>query len=602
MLRVFHRLRFILGKYNESMPGALGAYFFYHLFYLVLAAASSILGVILPARIVAVVANQGSLYQLLAVAGLLAVVDILVTYYSNASYFADMVMRAMQFPVASTHLMHLPAEKMEGSYGQRVTGSVLSALYRGNDVGVEAYIRGAWELIEELLISGILLLISARLSFWWMLLLIVTSLLKEWAKKPYHKYLEESDGEFVESFYEKRYFEQMAFSNEAAKDLRIYHLIDLFRLGHWRNIKREMTLYLKLYRKDLFYGLTGVFVFLFRDCLSILILIRSLKNGLPVTEFILYLSILPVVGKTLAGVLFALMQMKGNRKSVDAYIQVYSEPHYDSGNYSARLPEGTAGIRFEHVRFAYPTKDDQDAKPVFEDLSFEIKPGEKLALVGANGAGKTTIAKLACGLLTPESGEIQIGGVNIHDVNPKERYEYCTLVFQDIFIMAMTIAENVAGKESESCDRERVRWALHEAGLAEFVEGLPEGIDTMLTTYVEETGLELSGGQKQKLLLARALYKGGELLILDEPSSALDPLAEAALYRHYLDFSQEKTTIFISHRLSSTQFCDRIFYIEDGKIAEVGDHQSLMAKQGGYYEMFETQAKYYREEAENEEK
>ncbi len=593
-----------LAKLYRSIPETrLPAYLSYHLSFIVTSLLTTVLALLLPARIIDIVTRGGSIRTVIILAALLGLIGLVHAYLERARLFGEMLQRVAQFPEAALWLMKMPAERMEGSYGQEMANRVSMALYRGNDLGIEAYTRAFWNLLLHLLLAVTLLIISVRLSPLWFFILLVPSVLKEWTKLDYHRLRQATDQEFVKLYYERRHQEKMAFANEAAKDIRLYHLIDLFRAKQDERIERQMNLTRALRSKLLRYELVGVAIFLMRDCLTVYLLVRALKNGLAVSEFVFYLGMLPVVALHISRAFEAVFDIQGNGDAISAYLSIYKEPLYDAGSYPASLPAEPAELVFENVSYAYKSKEGEpeESKQVISNLSFSLKAGEKLALVGANGAGKTTLAKLATGLLTPDSGRITIGGVDIHEVNPRERYEYCTLVFQDLFILAASVAENVAVEERETLDRERVRWALEHAGLWPFVETLPEGIDAMLTTYVDESGVELSGGQKQKLLLARALYKGGELLILDEPSAALDPLAEAALYREYLDFAREKSSIFISHRLSSTQFCDRIFFLEDGQIVERGDHESLMARRGAYYEMFETQAKYYREEIQDEE-
>ena len=225
-----------------------------------------------------------------------------------------------------------------------------------------------------------------------------------------------------------------------------------------------------------------------------------------------------------------------------------------------------------------------------------IQAGEKVALVGENGAGKTTLMKLACGLLTPVKGRILFNGVDLQRVNPKERYRAVSMVFQEVLIFAMSVGENICCCPETLIDEERLWGVIEKAGLTEVIRALPDGWRTPMTTYVEPGGINLSGGQNQRLMLARALYKGGDFLVLDEPTSALDPLAEEALYEEYYRFTKNQRAVFISHRLSSTQFCDRVIFLKEGRIVQSGTHKDLASKEGPYKRMFDTQARYYQKE------
>lgn len=251
--------------------------------------------------------------------------------------------------------------------------------------------------------------------------------------------------------------------------------------------------------------------------------------------------------------------------------------------FGCKVPE----IRFEHVSFSYPGSE----KPVLEDISFCAKPGEKIALVGTNGAGKTTLVKLLCGFYQPTSGQILIDGIPVSEMEEGRLYSMISAVFQDMLVLPFSVLDNVAVRGD--ADVERVRRCLEKAGLSERFPNLNQ----TLVKGIQEGGENLSGGEEQKLLLARALYKEAPVLVLDEPTAALDPLAESGLYEKYYELTREKTSFFISHRLASTGFCDRVLLLEDGRILEEGTHRELLEKGGLYAHMFQEQSKYYKEEA-----
>ena len=250
-------------------------------------------------------------------------------------------------------------------------------------------------------------------------------------------------------------------------------------------------------------------------------------------------------------------------------------------------------IEFRNVSFNY----EGSSKKIFEDLSFKIKAGEKIALVGNNGAGKTTIVKLLCGLYPPVSGEVLVNGKRLWDgsMSVKQYMKTISVLFQDTNPFALSIAMNVASCDEQFMDRERVKESLNKAGVLEKVDTLIHKEDTYITQQLDDDGVQLSGGEIQKLLLAKAIYKDGSFLILDEPTSALDPIAESKIYEEYNRFANNKTAVFISHRLASTKFCDRILFLENGKIIEEGTHPELMKKGGKYREIFDIQSHYYTE-------
>ena len=248
-------------------------------------------------------------------------------------------------------------------------------------------------------------------------------------------------------------------------------------------------------------------------------------------------------------------------------------------------------IEFDHVFYRYPGSD----KDTIKDLSFHIQKGERIALVGMNGAGKTTCVKLLCGLLMPTAGEIRINGIRSWEFDREEYYRLFSTVFQEINLFPASIRENITGMGKEGADGSRMEQCLRQAGLWERVERMPAQADTLLVKELEEEAVNLSGGETQRLLLARALYKGAPILVLDEPTAALDPISENNVYEKYFSLTENCTSVFISHRLASTRFCSRIFFLEDGRIAETGSHEELLASGGRYAQAFEVQSRYYRE-------
>lgn len=255
------------------------------------------------------------------------------------------------------------------------------------------------------------------------------------------------------------------------------------------------------------------------------------------------------------------------------------------------LPVRRGDLEFRNVTFTYPGA----AKPTIKNLSFTLADGEKLALVGQNGAGKTTIAKLALRLYDPEDGEILYGGVNIKDLRLADYRAAFAVVFQDFRNFAVSVAENVLLHPEAPDERETVLAALEKSGFSEKLERLPDGADTRLTREFDEQGVNLSGGEGQKLSIARIYAKQADIAILDEPTSALDPLAEYKMYENMMDACRDRSVLFISHRLSSAVLADRVLLLEDGSVAESGTHAALMAADGAYAAMFRLQAEKYRE-------
>ena len=245
-------------------------------------------------------------------------------------------------------------------------------------------------------------------------------------------------------------------------------------------------------------------------------------------------------------------------------------------------------IEFRHVSFAYPKTD----RKVLDDVSIKIAPGEHLSIVGLNGAGKTTFIKLLCRLYDPTEGEILMDGVDIREYDYAQYMQQFAPVFQDFRLFAFSVKENIAFTDKDA----DVEALTDRVGLHDFVAGLGKGTDTNIFKFFDEEGVEPSGGEQQKIAIARALYKDAPVVILDEPTAALDPIAEYEIYRQFHSLVGGKSAFYISHRLSSCQFCDRIAVFSDGHIAEYGTHAQLQGIEGGIYaQMFEAQAKYYKD-------
>lgn len=253
--------------------------------------------------------------------------------------------------------------------------------------------------------------------------------------------------------------------------------------------------------------------------------------------------------------------------------------------------EDAITVDIRNVSFRYPGTEHW----VLRDVNLSIKTGEKIALVGENGSGKTTLVMLLSRLYRPSEGEILFNGINIWDYDEDDFRALLGVVFQDAIILPFSISENIT--LSSNPDEVRLQKAIDSAAFTSTVSLQKNGLDTTLLRILDDEGVDLSGGQRQKLFLSRALYKDtSRILLLDEPTAALDALAEQELYQHYHELTEGQTSVFVSHRLASTQFCDRVAFLSDGKIAELGSHEELFARGGLYHDMYEIQAKNYRME------
>lgn len=396
-----------------------------------------------------------------------------------------------------------------------------------------------------------------------------------------------------ESCYAKKsYIRRKAESVELAKDIRI------FGLQGWLNelMDRVQNVYLDfLLRSEkvrLLSDAAEALLTMARNGIAYAYLLHmALRDSLSVPEFILYFTAVSTFTTWVMGILQAAQKLHEESLDISQVREFldYPEPFRFEGGVA--IPKADAcELKLEHVSFRYPGAEED----TIHDLDLTVRPGEKLAIVGLNGAGKTTLVKLLCGLFDPTEGRVLLNGVNVRDFNRREYYGLFSAVFQEFSILDVTVAENIA-QTNENIDTQKLWDCIEKAGLTQTIQKLPKGLDTHVGREVYLDGVLFSGGQTQRLMLARALYKDGAILLLDEPTAALDPLAENDIYQKYKDMTAGKTSLFISHRLASTRFCDRIIFIADGRITEEGTHDQLLARGGAYARLFEIQSRYYQE-------
>ncbi len=338
-------------------------------------------------------------------------------------------------------------------------------------------------------------------------------------------------------------------------------------------------------------------VILLRDGGAYALLIwMMLKNEITVSQFVLYFAAISSFAGWVGGIVNCWNGVHTSSLKICDYRDYAKYPDRD-GTGAAQSKDhlekpNPPEIVFDRVCYRY----DGAEEDTIHNLSFTIHSGERIAVVGVNGAGKTTMVKLLCGLYRPTSGDIRINGKSIGEFEREDYYRLLSPVFQDVRTAFFSLAETVSGAYEAETNLDRAESCIRLAGLGDKIDNLPQGIHTKLDKRVNKDGTELSGGEAQKLMLARALYKDAPILVLDEPTAALDPIAESNIYKAYNEMCINKTSLFISHRLASTSFCDRILLFEKGKICEEGTHEELLRLEGKYKEMFDIQSCWYQEQ------
>lgn len=361
-------------------------------------------------------------------------------------------------------------------------------------------------------------------------------------------------------------------------------------------LKRRLYFQKKAIYRRYFANVMDGLLILLRDGLAYGFLIYSvIYQDMTIGEFILYFGAVAGFSTWLTGIVKEFNSLNAASLVIcdlRDYLEMEDKMNRGKGVELPKEYELPCDIELRNLYYKYPGAEDYTIK----NINLHIKKGEKLALVGANGVGKTTLVKLICGLYTPTSGEIYINGKKSSDYNRDEYYTLFSVVFQDIHLLPLSIEQNISLKLEKDIDHKKVDEVLHMSGLMEKVNSLPKGKKTILLKSIYEEAIDLSGGEMQKLMLARALYKNAPIIILDEPTAALDPIAELEIYQKYDELTKNHTSIFISHRLSSTRFCDRIVFLQEGSIIEEGNHYSLMKKNGKYKNMYDMQSHYYKDD------
>lgn len=375
------------------------------------------------------------------------------------------------------------------------------------------------------------------------------------------------------------------------KDIRLFRMAPFLHKRTGELIGEHRKHFTKLQNTQLFVTTVANIVTLLRDGIAYAVLLYSAVRGdMSVAQFSLYFSAISQLSGFFSGILGEVNSLHSSSLQISD-LREYLDTKGKLRRTGGITPKKGAplSIEFKNVSYTYPTGE----KPVLQNVSFRIEAGQKIALIGLNGAGKTTLIRLMCGLLLPNEGEVLIDGRSILDYNRDDLYGFFSILPQEYRLMPSSIAENITVQPEGQRDIERMNRCIALAGLEEKIASLKNGADTPLENRYNPDGVRLSGGETQKLLLARALYRQAQILILDEPTAALDPIAEDEMYRKYSETSKDCTSIFISHRLASTRFCDCIYLLDGTTLAECGTHEELLQKGGKYKEFFDVQSQYY---------
>lgn len=520
------------------------------------------------------------------------------TYYWNNMFWRYIKTRLKMLVRLNVKAMQVDFEHLENPDVMDCFQKAQNAC-NSNDAGVEGMMRKLTDFLISFIVVLTGMFILGTLNPFVVALMLVSAFVNFLLVNHANVVAKKEVWDPLAPWWRKRYYLQNTTTNfKEAKDIRMFGLQE-WLLGRYRELNKVR--YDAQKKNSWIWFLTGLFsnlLWLVSQLMVYAWLIYLVAEGrLSIGNFSLYLASSATFFEYVSDLLNGINALLAKSRQMDDYRSFLD---FDGGEEKAdgkKLPElSSYEFTFENVSFSYPKAE----RYALKNLNLTIRAGERLAVVGLNGAGKSTMIKLLLRLYEPTGGRILLNGVDIREYDKRSYYEAFAPVFQQVELFAFPLEENVSMKEPAQTDSAKAERCLVAAGLSEKLAALPHGLKTEILKVIDDDGVDLSGGEKQKLALARALYKEAPVVILDEPTAALDALAEAKLYEDFDKLIGGKTAVYISHRLSSTQFCSRVAMFADGEMAECGTHAELLEKDGAYAEMFRIQAQYYVDAAEKE--
>lgn len=573
--------------------------FFYQLLPVLPAVTAAYLGTLIPAELVRSLQERWGIDRIVIYICLLTLVMLLcnlaVTGMSAYEYTNSYLLTLFFSRKCARKVMGLDYDLLESPEEQKLTGNVWQTLRNSYSTVVAlTSLPECGTAVLGVAFYGILIGQKSLILLFALLTSVSVSMkLLSVARKKHGEY----HASLSRHSREAAYISRQAVESSAGKDIRIYRMVDWFLKKYDEALDHMNDIYVSIHNWYFLRSLSDALIGFIVDFFAWGYLIYLLTQGrLSTSEFVLYLGLVSGFSAYLERLIRGAMNLAPMSVSM-SYIREFLELENHWGREGQGCPlaaETPLTVELKDVSYTYPGSE----TPTLSHINMTLKPGEKIALLGLNGAGKTTLVKLICGFYQPTEGQILVNGKPLTDYVREDYYKNISVLFQDTTLLPVTLEENLTGQQKQEIDRQRLEWALTMSGALEKYNSLPRKGETLLVREVNEDSLDFSGGEKQKLLFARALYKKARLLILDEPTAALDPLAENELYQSFSQAAEGRSSVYISHRLSSTRFCDRIVLLEHGRIVEEGTHESLMNGETRYAQLFELQSKYYREQEE----
>ena len=464
--------------------------------------------------------------------------------------------------------------------------------YGNNLGGFQALINNIISILSNFLSVVGIIYIIAQINIWLIFILIGIVGLRLWNQSQIKKLNIQQWEERKRMNRENEYYSSLLTDFKYGKDIRLYACKDLLITKNKEYIEDTYQYQIKINQK--FKKLT-IIDNLFNMINQLLtygyVAYYFIQSYISIAQYSLYVTSINTFISSSYSIFNSFLNIRQNTKMMSEFKKFMEiDATYQEGNVKIN-PNDPIVLEFKDVSFAYPNTTEY----VLRHINYRMEGQKKISIVGENGAGKSTFIKLLMRLYDPTEGEILLNGINIKEIPIQDYYALFSVVFQDYQLIGFNLGEQITS--SDTFDEEKVLQILSEVQFNHKMENLQKGLATSMLKYFDDQGIELSGGESQKIAIARALFKDGKILILDEPTSALDPLAEYEIYSQFHKMTQGKLTFYISHRLSSCRFCDEIMVLEHGEIVQLGHHDKLILdEKGKYFEMFKAQAKYYQDD------
>lgn len=528
--------------------------------------------------------------------GVLLIANCIKGYLSLIDIYPKIGIRCAILNMINTKAAQTSYEKLlDTRFWEKLMGAHYSC--GNNRSASEAIWSTLSQIIEAVICMAISLVLIINVDVVMIFIVIATSLTSHFVTLKTNKYNYNHREERDSANNKMNYARDRAYDYGSYKDINIFGIRPWIEAIYDSAVNAVTVLEMKSYNAHMWLPICDmVMTFLRNGAAYVYLIAKVIQSGMSASEFTLLFAAVGAFSWRFSSVLSTLSDLHAKNldlNKVREFIEETEPFKFEGGIELVPDLSEKYEIRLEDVSYKYPNSD----KEVLSHVNMTLSPTEKLAIVGLNGAGKTTLILLLCGFIDPTSGKVTLNGRDIREFNRESYYKLFSLVGQNSYILPASIAENIS-LEIGGGDLEKVKKCTALAGLDEKIESLTDKYDTKLKRDIYLDAIDLSGGEHQRLLLARALYKNAPVIVLDEPTAALDPIAEADMYNKYNSFAAGKSSVYISHRLASTRFCDRIILLDGNCITEIGTHEELLKKGGKYAELFEIQSKYYRKEFE----